>query len=301
MDLSKVCKLVSTVCVWITLMSLCSGPVWGSPYDVDKYWDSIPTGLDTDTSDSLMCWAATGSNVLTYTNWYVEDTTNSYSKEYDVYHEFLANYPNERGSGTKAYDAYFGWHHPSETATVVQLYPDPADPETFRTEMFNLKNQGYGLYLSINMGHAITMWDYEVLAGGGYRITVTDSDSDGPGSDTQTYEIVESGGYWRLQDFYGSDNWYIRRVDALQQRYPMLIEDFLPLYLPERLTLDPWVQIQAPVQLPYTLYRYSTLAVIPEQFEGPFAVTTIPAPSVAMLVLTGLATLGGAARRRKAK
>jgi len=295
MDLSKVCKLVTTVCLWITLMSLCSGPALGA-FDVDKYWDSIPAGLDGDTSDSLMCWAATGANVLTYTNWNVKDATNSYSDEYDVYHEFLANYSNERGSGTKAYDAYFAWHHASETPTVVQLYPDPADPETFRTEMFNLKNQGYGLYLSINMGHAITMWDYEDT-GGGYRITVTDSDSDGVGSDLQTYDIVESGGYWRLQDFYGSDNWYIRRVDALQQRYPMLVAEFLPLYLQQRLTFDPWVQV--PVQLPYTLYRYSPAGVNLEMYEGPYSLTPIPEPTVSMLVLTGMATLTGAARRRR--
>jgi hypothetical protein len=277
-------------------MSLCSGPALGDPtvfYDVDKYWGSIPDGLDSDASDSLMCWAATGSNVLRYTNWYVEDTTNSYSKEYDVYHEFLANYSNERGSGTKAYDAYFGWHHAGETPTVVQLYPDPADPETFRQEMFNLKTQGYGLYLSINMGHAITMWGYEELTGGGYKIFVTDSDSDDPTGDLQEYDIVESGGYWRLQDFYGSDNWYIRRVDALAPRFTLIDQNFFL----QRIQLYPslWTQVQLPEQQ-VTLYRYSPLAQMPLQFEGPY---TIPAPSAALLVLAGLTTLTGAARKRK--
>lgn len=298
MNLSNVCKTLSTVCVLMALVSLCSQPTWGA-YDVNKYWDSIPAGLDTDASDSLMCWAATGANVLRYTNWGIDDTTgtNPYEEEYDVYHEFLANYPNERGSGTKAYDAYFDWNWASETPTVVQLYPDPAAPADFLTEMFNLADQNYGLYLSINMGHAITMWDYEITPGGGYTITVSDSDDAVNG--TQTYDIIESGGYWRLQDFYGSDNWYIRRVDALRQRFMQINTDLLYLYNLTLTPLSPWTQVAA--QLPYTLYRYSTLAVIPEQFEGPFALTTIPAPSVAMLVLTGLATLTGAARRRKAK
>ncbi len=293
MDLSKVCKVASTVCVLIVLMSLCSGPVWGSPYDVNKYWYSIPAGLDTDISDSLMCWAATGSNVLTYTGWGIDDTTGSdpYDREYDVYHEFLANYANERGNGTKAYNAYFDWHYPSSTPTVVQLYPDPAAPDDFRTEMFNLVDQNYGLYLSINMGHAITMWDYDITPGG-YTITVSDSDDAVNG--TQTYEIVESGGYWCLQDFYGSDYWYIRRVDALRQRFLQINTDLQ--YLQAKLTLAPWTQVDTPL---YTLYRYSPIGVNLEMYEGPYSLTPIPEPSVAMLVLTGLATLRGAVRKRR--
>jgi len=305
MNLSHARTIASTVCVLVTLMSLCSQPTLGVTYDVNKYWGSIPAGLDpADTSDSLMCWAATGANVLTYTGWGIDDTTapDPYSREYDVYHEFLDFYPNERGSGTKAYDAYFDWNWAASTPTVVQLYPDPADPGDFLTEMFNLTDQNYGLYLSINMGHAITMWDYTEITpvGGGastYFIEVSDSDDAVNG--TQTYQIIESGGYWRLQDFYGSDNWYIRRVDALRQRFMQINTDLLYF---QQLTLtpySPWTQVVA--QQPYTLYRYSTLAAIPEQFEGPFALTTIPAPSVAMLVLTGLAALTGAARRRKAK
>jgi hypothetical protein len=291
MRVVRVYPIVSTCCLLVVFISVCS-PTALASYDVNKYWSSIPTGLDTDASDSLMCWAATGANVLTYTGWGIDDTTapDPYNREYDVYHEFLANYPNERGSGTKAYDAYFDWHYPSSTPTVVQLYPDPADPDTFRTEMFNLKDQSYGLYLSINMGHAITMWDYEITAGG-YRITVSDSDDGVNG--TQTYDIVESGGYWRLQDFYGSDNWYIRRVDALAQRFTLIDPG---LFL-DKIQLYPslWTQVQLPEQQ-ITLYRYSPLAEVPLQFDGPYS---IPAPSAVMLVLAGLTTLTGAARRRK--
>lgn len=307
MNLSRVCRIASTLWVPAALLALFAAPAAGTPYDVNKYWDSIPAGLDPgDTSDSLMCWAATGANVLTYTGWGIDDTTSGdpYAREYDVYHEFLANYPNQRGNGTNAYNSYFDWNYPGSTATIVQLYPDTAAPGDFLTEMFNLKDQGYGLYLSINMGHAITMWDYTQMTpvGGGssaYFITVSDSDDAVNG--TQLYQIMESGGYWRLQDFYGSDNWYIRRVDALRPRFMQIDLDRVYLDHLQLLSLNPqsqWTQVAQPT---HTLYRYSPLGADLELYEGPYSLVTIPEPSISMLVLTGLATLAGATGRRKAK
>jgi len=84
---------------------------------------------------------------------------------------------------------------------------------------------GYGVGIGLRNGgggHAITVWGYNYNPSDPsdyYGIWVTDSDdnksSDSPPDRLRYYEVEYSGGKWYLQDYYGSNSWYIGSVQAL--------------------------------------------------------------------------------------
>ena len=85
---------------------------------------------------------------------------------------------------------------------------------------------GYGTTLGIfgPGGHAITCWGYDVdPQTQAYRgVFVTDSDdaksSTNPPDQLQYYRVAQSGGRWYLQNYYGSNAWYISEVVGLARR-----------------------------------------------------------------------------------
>ncbi len=68
---------------------------------------------------------------------------------------------------------------------------------------------------------AITVWGYEYDVNGYTGIYVTDSDDDKwdstPEDELRYYDVVYSGGAYWLQDYYGSNGWYIGEVFALDR------------------------------------------------------------------------------------
>ena len=284
------------------------------PIDVNKYWSNIPAGIDpTDTTDSSMCWAAAASNVLTYTGWGMDNSGTSYSKQYDVYHEFLSHFSNAPGTGIAAYQSYFQWHPViGSSPVIVQLYPDPSQPNAFINQAQALISQGYGLYLSLQIGHAVTLWSFGVSATGIPYITITDSDDYYQG--TKTYEIVQitegfSAGHWAIRNYRTSDGRMIeyailRRIDALAPQNIVAGNDFIPIDTNVIGGTSQWFRVNVPIFAPGLLipidlpvFRYSVPANwTTDEPDGPYLT---PEPPLAALLLPCLAGLSLLARFRK--
>lgn len=310
---------LAVVCILVSL--LLPSPAAAVYEDVNKYWDSIPAGIDpTDSSDSYMCWAATASNVLAYTGWGIDNASTAYARQYDVYHEYLGQTPNAPGTGIEAYQSYFRWHPAvGPSPVIVQIYPDTAQPGVFIDQAQALLAGGYGLYLSLSIGHAVTLWDIGTTAAGIRTVTITDSDDRYAG--TQTYELVQitegiSAGRWAIRDYRLFDGRTIeyavmRRIDALAP-YGYGVDSGLT-YIPYNdgvpiggSSTGNWVRVDnptflpgglIPIEVPMTLFRYAVPAGwTADEPDGPYV--SVPEPSTAWLLLAGLAGLATFARRK---
>jgi hypothetical protein len=219
------CVTVSAAILFLSLATSIHADVFViSPpnYDVNKYWSSIPPGVDPgDPSDSLMCWAATVSNVLMYTNWgYDRDTDGTIELYDDLYHEFLYAFPNTGGSGSTGYSHYLGTYWP--TYNYNDYFHQYHTHSGMLPKIDEWLHMDYGLYLSITtgsgIGHAITAWGYETDPLGNYtKIAITDSDDHFSG--LKWIDLNFSGGKYYLSG-YPNPRYYIRRIDAFEARIP---------------------------------------------------------------------------------
>ncbi|HNQ00962.1 MAG TPA: PEP-CTERM sorting domain-containing protein [Syntrophales bacterium] len=291
--------------------------------DVNKYWDSIPAGIDpTDTTDSFMCWAAAASNVLSYTGWGIDNASTAYPREYDIYHEFLSRLSNAGGYGIAAYQSYFQWHPAvGPSPVIVQLYPDTSQPAVFISQAQGLLASGYGLYLSLSIGHAVTLWDLALTGSGIGTVTITDSDDGFEG--IRTYELVQitegfSEGNWAIRNYRTPSGMTIdavlRRIDALAPDSYQVEEGltFIPLGDGTPLggsNANNWYRVDNPIFLPggvipiavpMTLFRYAVPAGwTADEQDGPYV--TVPEPSTALLLLAGLVGVAAFARGRNGR
>lgn len=193
-------------------------------YDVNKYWaGNIPAGVDPhDSSDSLMCWAATVSNVLMYTRWgYDRDNDGTIELYDDLYHEFLWAFPNTGGDGGTGYSHYLNTYWPAYS--WGDYFHQYSDDSLMLPRIDDWLHLDYGIYLSIttgaSLGHAITAWgfEYDNVTQAYTRLAITDSDDHLGG--LQWYHLNLAGGRYYLDDYSGGD-WYIRRIDAFESRVP---------------------------------------------------------------------------------
>jgi len=220
----------------------------GNFYRVYDYWDGYWVDAEKtrdNADDDLMCWAATCSNILEYTGWgIVSDMWNT-----DQMFEHFQEHWTDRGSLM-----HVGWYWWFD-GTVITMpddwsqiaiagggdfwdtydFLDYYHSETIKSKTLEAidtyLHSGYGVGLSIykdaGSGHAITCWgyNYDPADSSNYLgIWVTDSDDDkgytssNPAPDRLRYYEVEydsTESRWHLQDCYGTNDWWIGRVQAL--------------------------------------------------------------------------------------
>lgn len=205
---------------------------WGGTWaDVEK----SPTNYD----DDLMCWAAAASNILDWTGW---GEVQGMTTADDMFQYFCEHWTDNGGLMEFGWDWWFdgtndaqGWNGWSqEDVQGGGFYPDltfsdyyhydSEDSRALETIETYLRS-GYGTTLGIYGpgGHAITVWgfNYDETTGDYLGLWVTDSDdykyTDNPPDKLRYYEVQQQNNRWYLQDYYGSDSWYIGVISALEQ------------------------------------------------------------------------------------
>ncbi len=215
------------------------------------WYDAEKTANNTD--DDLMCWAIAGSNVLWWTGWGFPDGEDFLNPD-DIRDYYYFHWSDDLGNPTVGWDWWFdgtndtqGEPYASEGWAQVEVagggfYEPPAydDYKHFSSDdslaMDTIQDyitSGYGVTLSIKSGggHSITCWgfnsDNPAAPTEYYGVWVTDSDDqkgaaygDQPPQKLRYYEVAydDTNDRWHLQDYYGSNNWYITEVVALEQR-----------------------------------------------------------------------------------
>jgi len=189
--------------------------------------------------DDNMCWAAAASNVLDWTGW---GLVNGMTGTDDMFAYFQDHWTDKGGmmnhgwqwwmTGYNPSDRWPGWSHvdvagggfyPSQNYT--SLYHYTTNTRTALPSLDSYLRAGYGTALALygSGGHAVTAWglthaddnpsDYT-------GIYLTDSDdyrsNPNPPDRLRYYEIEKSGGKWYLQNYLGSNKWYIGGVYGLE-------------------------------------------------------------------------------------
>ena len=192
--------------------------------------------------DNLMCWAATASNVLAWTGW---GLVGGLSNTDQIFKYFQDHWTDVAGAAEHGWDWWFdgsspsqGWKDWSQVDVAGGgFYRSQNFQSYFRSQQNDSQamqaineyaHAGYGMGLGIRQGgatgsgHAITCWGYNYNPSRPneyYGVWVTDSDDDkqqvnAPDS-LKYYQVQYVGGQWRLQDYCGSNNWYIDAVAGL--------------------------------------------------------------------------------------
>jgi len=216
----------------------------GTSYLLYEHWGG--TWLDAEktpsnTEDDLMCWAAAASNVLAWTGW---GTVSGMTTSDDIFAYFQDHWTDQGGLMRYGWDWWFDGTNPSQgwdgwsqvDVPGGGFYPaENFNDYFYRTDLDsaalsaidNYLRSGYGVSIGIYGpgGHAITVWGFNYNPSDPsdyYGIWVTDSDdskfTDSPPDRLRYYEVEYSGGKWYLQNYYGSNSWYIGTVQALARK-----------------------------------------------------------------------------------
>ena len=203
---------------------------WGGTWsDVEKSPNS--------SEDDLLCWAGAASNVLEWTGW---GLVGGMTDTDDMFQYFQDHWTDEGGWMNWAWDWWFDGSSPGQGGGGTQVdvpgggfYPSENFQDYFHYEYSDSQalgaidqylHNGYGTSIGIfgPGGHAITVWGYNYNPSNPtdyYGLWVTDSDdsksSTNPPDRLRYYEVENVSGAWYLQDYYGSDSWYIGAVEAL--------------------------------------------------------------------------------------
>jgi len=140
---------------------------------------SIPHKVDSkDSSDGLMCWAASASNLLIHSGWAVDADGDGKIEPYeDVYHYFLKNYRDKGNTVENALRDYMTNYWDFEAIGISAfsnswkdyVYKDYAlFNDNLLQNIHNFIQKNYGVSLSLGHGHdiiglakhSITVWGY---------------------------------------------------------------------------------------------------------------------------------------------
>lgn len=236
--------------VLMLLLFFAAAPSFSATYLVyehfgDGTWhDANKTGTD----DSLMCWAASASNVLDFTRW----DTPTYATEALIFADFKYHWENKGGlagvgwywwfTGVNAYAGKFGWaqidvpgggNHWSGYSFFnyfdERWVDDPGSPDLM-AYLDQQLHQGKGATLNIYRsvmengqekwkdGHALTAWGYDF--GATYTdVFVTDSDDGRTSLRELAIGFNSTNGRWYLTDYAGG-GYFIGGIHTLAMRVP---------------------------------------------------------------------------------
>ena len=216
----------------------------GTSYMLTEHWGGSWSDAEkspTNDEDDLMCWAAAAANVLEWTGW---GGAGGMANTDEMFAYFQEHWTDEGSLMEYGWDWWFdgindsqGW---ADWAQVDVRGGGFYLSENFRDFFHKQVNDflamstidqyfhsGYGVALGSSGpsgSHALTCWgyNYDPSDPTDYKgIWVTDSDDDknmsDPPDELHYYEVVYSSSKWYLQNFYGSDSWYIDTVQALEK------------------------------------------------------------------------------------
>ncbi|MCD4726962.1 MAG: hypothetical protein K8R46_04840, partial [Pirellulales bacterium] len=217
---------------------------WGGWWiDTEKTPPDDPDGTPPGTGDDFMCWAASASNILAWTGWgYVEGISNSDA----MFDYFEDHWTDDGGYSDYGWEWWFsgagvvsdgsqvdvpgGGFFPSENCS--NYVQSSSDENAALEKIDEFLHAGYGSVIYVlapefDGNHAITIWGFTYDSENPDYYTgvwVTDSDdhkhlSNAPDK-LRYYEVLHSGEdeVWYLQDYNGSDEWYIYHIVGLKQR-----------------------------------------------------------------------------------
>jgi hypothetical protein len=213
-----------------------------------------------------MCWAAAAANILEYTGWGVAaDMTNAD----EIFQYFQDHWTDNGGLPMYAWAWWFsgavdvpsgskwsyvdvpgGGFHP--TSCIDDYYHQEANPALAVSAIDAYLHAGSGVVAGIyrgSSGHAISVWGIEydqMHPNTPQGLWVTDSDDSkntvDPPNLLRYYDVVLHDSQWYLQDYNGSDEWWIGVVQALGAKpepYDLLQYATDPEVAPHELTY--WV------------------------------------------------------------
>ena len=208
----------------------------GNFYDAEK--------SPNNSEDDLMCWAASASNVLTWTGW-----ARAFSSEDKVFEYFQDHWTDQGGNALYGWEWWFSGTHspppPSSGYSYVDYpggggfwkdenfakhYKSEGDTSLAMSSLSGFLRAGYGVVLWIWDGgqgsHQVTAWGYAYDAMNGYLgVYITDSDdgmyAEDAADELRYYGVSfrngNKGKKWYLSDAYA--DWHIYEVQGLE-RYP---------------------------------------------------------------------------------
>ena len=214
----------------------------GTSYMLTDHWGGSWSDAEkspTNNEDDLMCWAAAAANILEWTGW--GNATGM--ADSDEMFAYLQDHWTDEGSLMEyGWGWWFDGINDSEGWTDWSQVDVPGGGfyltesfwGVFHKQINDFKalsaidqyfHSGYGVALGTygpNGSHSLTCWGYNYDPSNptDYKgIWVTDSDDDkytsDPPDELHYYEVVYDSSEWHLQDYHGSNDWYIGTVQAL--------------------------------------------------------------------------------------
>lgn len=225
--------------ILVAAASLAADPV-ETRYLLTDHWGGVVSDAEKRPStpyDDPMCWAAAASNVLAWTGW---GRVGGMTTADEIFAYYQGHWTSGGGSPNNAWQWWFDDDQPW-TSIVVHtpgggFWPEKTFDEYYRLEggtataMANLdamlhegravagtlfNTEGYG-------PHVVTLWGYSTDPAEPGRYTgvwITDSDDHQtlaePPDRLRYVPVTQTAGRWHLQDYYGTDGYYLSTLHGL--------------------------------------------------------------------------------------